>query len=352
MEISFAYQSFKWESEARGRAQVTVIIIGLTRNDDRKRLFHYDDNGNLIEINPECISPYLIETSKTLPIVMETSKPLNGFQKMKMGSKPIDGGNYIFTSDEKEKFLAEEPNAKDFFRPYVNADEFLNGNMRSILALHNIEPHELRRLPRVMKRVNLVRLFRKKSIDKGTKKLADNPTSYHLNVIPTSTFLIIPRVTSEKREYVPIGFLEPPIIPSSATMVIENASLDMFGLLTSKMHMIWLRTVGGKLKFDLRYSKGIVYNTFPIPTDWSEKSKTLWPYAQSILDARKSHPESTLADLYDPTAMPTDLKNAHQKLDKAVEKLYRKKPFESDSKRQEFLLEEYQKMIDDHQTTL
>ena len=349
INIVFAYKSFKWYSESKGMAQVTVVILGLDkRHDTIKRLFHMDGNGT-IEEKPNHITPYLTGTEKPLPIVKESSKQLNGLNKMRMGSKPIDGGNYIFTDDEKDRFLAEEPGARDFFRPYVNADEFLNGNMRSILALHDTESDQLRELPRVMERVNAVMTFRKASSDKGTRRLGDNPKFYHLNVLPENPFLLVPSTTSEKREYVPMGYVEPPTIPSNATMIVENASLGLFGLLTSKMHMIWLKNIGGKLETRLRYSAGMVYNTFPVP---DSDLDILIPFAQKILDERQKHPDSTLADMYDLVSMPPELKKAHQKLDKKVEKLYRKKSFTSDDQRLEFLLDKYQKMIQKNQSIL
>ena len=255
-----------------------------------------------------------------------------------MGSKPIDGGNYIFTDEEKKEFLNVEPKVRPFFRPYVNAKEFLNGNMRSILALHEIKPEELRKLPKVLECVNAVKLFRLKSSDKGTRKLAQTPTLYHLNVIPDKPFLVIPSTSSERREYVPIAYLKPPpVIPSNATMVIQNASVSLFGLLTSKMHVLWLGEVGGRLKGDYRYSAGMVYNTFPVP----DSLDGIEPYTQKILDIREKYPDSTLADLYDPDAMPADLRKTHDELDKAVDRLYRRKPFNSNHERMEYLLEAY-----------
>jgi len=345
LNINFAYDSFKWESESRGKAAVYVAILGLSKkNEKEKRLFHNTDNG-IVEKFTSYISPYLISGNQQLPIVKESSNPINGLKKMKMGSKPIDGGHYIFTDLEKEEFLNKEPQAESFFKPYINAKEFINGKSRWILKLH-IQPNKLRNLPEIKKRIAAVKLFRLASISEGTRNLAQTPLRYHLNVFPTNPFLVFPRVSSERREYVPIGYLEPPIIPSDAIMIVEEATLGLFGILTSKMHMIWLRTIGGRLKLDLRYSAGMVYNTFPVPDNFD----SLEPYAEKILDARKKYSDSTLADLYDPITMPSDLKKAHQKLDKAVDKLYRKEPFESDYDRIEYLLLRYKNMITKNQT--
>ena len=349
MNISFAYRSFKWGSEARGKAQVTVVIIGLVRVQNvKKRLFHMD-GSDLIEEGPKHITPYLIGAKKPLPIVKESSTPLNELGAMVMGSKPIDGGNYIFTNEEKKEFLKKEPGAKDLFRPYVNSRDFINGDFRWILALHDTEPNKIRQLPNVIKCVEAVKSFRLASKSKPTQKLALTPTKYHLNVLPKKSFLLVPSTTSEKRDYVPMGYVNPPIIPSNATMIVEDAGLGLFGIMTSKMHMVWLRTIGGRLKTDLRYSAGMVYNTFPVPgNDFSSIEK----YARAVLDARNRHADSTLADMYDPSAMPTDLRTAHNALDRAVDRLYRRKPFESDNERVEFLLEKYKEMTNDGKTAV
>ena len=321
-----------------------MVIIGLSKNNKgKKRLFHYDA-GKIIEENPKYISPYLVGSTEYLPIVMETTKSLNGLPEMKMGSKPIDHQRYIFTDEEKKEFLSKEPNAKSLLRPYVGAWGFLRGKNRWILKLHDVEPKELRNLPETKKRIAEVKAFRLKSKDKGTRKLGETPRRYHLNVIPTKPFLVIPIHTSEKREYIPFGYLKPPFIPSNAILVIENASLELFGLLISKMHMVWIRLVGGRIKTDLRYSEGVVYNTFPIPKAGYDSLKQ---FADDILKIRAKYPKSALIDLYDSDVMPTDLKKAHLSLDRALEKLYRKKPFDSDNERAEFLLSKYKEMTDE-----
>ena len=335
MNIIFGYGSFKWESEASKSAAVTVVIVGLAKNNQTKRLF-YDNE----EKNPQFITPYMIGGKNQDVIVFETSKPINKLPEMRMGTKPIDAGHYIFkTEEEKEHFIKTEPSAEPYIKPYIGADDYINGKIRYILHVEHIPPNILSKLPKVKKRIKSVKEYRTKSTSESTRNL--DAKLFHLRVIPDKPFLIIPRVSSEKREYIPIGYLEPPIIPNDATMVIENASMELFGLLTSKMHMQWLKLVGGKLETRLRYSKGIVYNTFPLPSDNLVK---LAKYAQDVLDIRKKYPDSTLADLYDPAGMPPDLKKAHDRLDRAVDKLYRKSKFESDIERIEFLLGEYQKM--------
>ena len=341
LEIIFAYKSFKWGSEIRGKAHVIVVIIGLSKKPKQvKRLFEIKHNA-IIEEQCEYITPYLIATQKPFPIVKESSKPINKLPRMIMGSQPIDGGHYIFTTDEKNEFLLKEPHAKSFIRPYVNAKDFLNNDHRWILALQNVDLQLLKKSPQTLKRINLVKKFRKKSMRATTRSLSNTPRYYCLNVIPEKSFLMIPSTSSENRKYVPIGYMQPPVIPSNANMIVENANVSLFGLLISNMHMIWLKTFGGKLKNDFRYSAGMVYNTFPVPDNYD--SITL--YAQKILDVREKYSNSTLATLYDPTIMPKDLLNSHKKLDRMVEKLYRTHPFTSDSERIEFLLKKYAEML-------
>ena len=207
-------------------------------------------------------------------------------------------------------------------------------------------------MPEVVKRVEAVKRHRLKSGSSGTRKLAETPTRYHLNVLPEKPFLLIPSVSSERREYVPMGYTEPPAIPSNTTMIVQDTTLGLFGLLTSKMHMTWLAKVGGRLKGDYAYSAGLVYNTFPLPDSGTEALASLEPLAQAVLDARAAHPSQTLADLYDPNLMPSDLRRAHEKLDKAVDRLYRKEPFKDDHERLEFLLERYGAMVQKNQKIL
>jgi hypothetical protein len=212
------------------------------------------------------------------------------------------------------------------------------------LALHDAPPSTLSALPHVKERIAKVRSVRLASNSKPTQALAATPTLYHVNVIPTAPFLVVPEVSSERREYVPIGWLEPPTIPSNLVRIIENATKPLFGLLTSAMHMSWLRHIGGRLKSDYRYAIGLVYNPFPLPPASEADLAKLEPLAQAVLDARAAHPQATLADLYDPDTMPANLRRAHQALDRAVDRLYRKQVFTSDRERVEHLLAMYEKM--------
>ena len=348
LDIAFAHRTFAWGSDARGKAHVHVVILGLEpRNATRqyKRLFSYPDiNGEPEESRHKALSPYLFDAgglSDPHLVVREESAPINGMRKLLSGSQPIDNGAYIFNAEERAELLAVEPEAGQFLRPYIGAREYLQGGERWILALQDASPDILVRLPRVRQRIAAVRTYRAQSKRKSTLKIADYPTQYNVEVIPTAPFLVVPETSSELREYVPIGWLEPPVIPSNALRVIENATLADFALLTSAMHMAWLRSMGGRLESRYRYSIGLVYNTFPLPPKDADLSK-LEPLAQAILDARAAHPVATLADLYDPLTMPPNLRKAHQALDRAVDRLYRRSGFASERERVEYLLMMYE----------
>ena len=350
LAIAFAHRTFAWGSDARGKAHVHVVIIGLDDLENTqadKRLFSYPDiNGEPEETGHTALSPYLFDAGGLADphlVVREESHPINGMAKLIIGSKPIDGGHYIFTAKERTAFLDMEPAAESFLRPYIGAREYLQGGARWILALHNAEPNALKRLPRVRERVAAVRRYREASKSKPTQKLAETPTLYHVNVLPAAPFLVIPRASSERREYVPIGWMAPPTILSDAAFVLQDGTLTDFAVLTSAMHMAWLRHIGGRLKSDYRYSIGLVYNTFPMPPKGVDLSK-LEPLAQAVLDARSSHPGATLADIYDPDLMPPDLRRAHQAIDRAVDRLYRAKGFASEHERVEHLFMLYEKI--------
>lgn len=350
LTISFAHRTFAWNSDAPHKAQVYVIIIGLDREEktkSQKRLFSYTDTkGDPEETRHKVVSPYLFDASRLSNpklVVREENQPINGLPKLIIGSKPIDGGHYIFTDEERALFLKEEPEAESLIRPFVGAQEFLQNRKRWILALHDASPCLLAKLPKIKKRISAVRNYRKMSKSKPTQKLAETPTLYHVNVLPESPFLVIPEVNSERRDYVPIGWLEPPVIPSNLVRVLKNATLSDFALLTSAIHMTWLRYVGGRLGNGYRYSIGLVYNTFPLPPKGSNLSK-LKPLAQAVLNARAAHPKATLADLYDPDSMPVDLRKAHSALDRAVDNLYKRGGFSSEHQRIEHLFALYERM--------
>ncbi|MDD9962270.1 MAG: class I SAM-dependent DNA methyltransferase [Gammaproteobacteria bacterium] len=350
LEIAFAHRTFAWGSDARGKAHVHVIILGLDRREAaraEKRLFSYSDvNGDPEESRHAALSPYLFDAgglSDQHLVVRKESSPINGMSRLVSGSQPIDDGEYIFNGEERAELLEAEPDAAPFLRPYVGAREYIQGGERWILALQGASPTTLKSLPRVRERMAAVRVFRAKSKRKSTLQIADYPTQYNVEVIPTTPFLVVPKVSSERREYVPIGWLEPPTIPSDLIFVLQDASLADFALLTSAIHMAWLRHIGGRLESRYRYSIGLVYNTFPLPPDGLDPSK-LEPFAQAVLDARAAHSDATLADLYDPDLMPPNLRRAHQALDGAVDRLYRGAGFASERERFEHLFKLYERI--------
>jgi len=352
LEITFAHRTFAWQSEARGMAHVHVVIVGLAHPNQaspRRRLFTYDGaHPDPIESGHAAISPYLFDASGLANphlVVREASRPLCAMPPLVIGCQPIDDGNYIFTREERRNFLGSEPGARRFFHPFLGAEEFINGTERSILYLGDAPPAELRALPAVKKRIAAVRGFRLSSRRPETLRLAETPTRFQVTVVPDQPFLVIPEVSSERRAYAPIGWLQPPTIPSNLLRVLENATLWHFGILTSAMHMAWLRQVGGRLEMRYRYSVGIVYNTFPWPEATAAQREKISALAQAVLDARAQFPDSRLADLYDAEAMPPALRKAHRALDAAVDKLYRPQAFSGDLDRAEHLLGRYEKLV-------
>ena len=354
LEIAFAHRTFAWGSDARGMAHVHVVIIGLDAAEQApadRRLFAYDDvKSEPLESRHAVITPYLFDgggLANPHLVVREEGRPINGLRQLITGSKPIDDGHYIFNAEQRSAFLDAEPDAAPLLRPFVGAREYLQGGARWILALHDASPGALARLPRVRERIAAVRAYRQTSRSKPTLKLADTPTLYHVNVLPTGPFLVIPEVSSERREYVPVGWLQPPAIPSNKLRLLPDATLADFALVTSAMHMAWMRAVTGRMKSDYMYSVGVVYNTFPTPpgfTDGNADRSALEPLAQAVLDTRAVHPDSTLADLYDPDLTPPDLRRAHQKLDRAVDRLYRRAPFATERERVEHLFARYERL--------
>ena len=350
LEISFAHRTFAWGSDARGAAHVHVVIVGLT---DRKsvpakpRLFLYENaKQDVEETAAGSISPYLIDTGRLRDphlVVERRRSPVSDFPTIRVGTKPVDGGHYILDRDQRAELLERDPGAAKLIHPFLGGREHINGRKRWILVPSEASGTELRSMPRVMRRVEAVKHYRRKEAGNLGQSLADNPMQFHVTVIPDAEFLVIPEVSSERRKYVPIGYLKPPVIPSNQLLVVENAKLHHFAMLTSAMHMAWLRHVGGRLKSDFRYSSGLVYNTFPVPRD-SPDLTHLQPYARAVLDARAAHPGESLAALYDPNVMPQGLRRAHAELDRAVDRLYRRSAFTSELERVEHLLSLYEEL--------
>ena len=354
LEIAFAHRTFAWGSDARGKAHVHVVIIGLdtTEHASRdRRLFTYEDlNGEPLESRHAVITPYLFDGGALANphlVVREEGRPINGLSQLITGSKPIDDGLYIFDAEERLAFLDAEPDVAPFLRPFVGAREYLQGGERWILALHDASPATLAQLPRVRERIAAVRTYRRASKSKPTQKLAETPTLYHVNILPSAPFLVLPEVSSERREYVPVGWLKPPVIPSNKLRLLPDATITDFALLTSAMHMAWMRAVTGRMKSDYMYSVGVVYNTFPTPPGFKSENanmSALEPLAQAVLDARAAHQDATLAEIYDPDLMPPNLRRAHHALDRAVDRLYRRARFTSERERVEYLFALYERM--------
>lgn len=350
IDIIFAYRTFAWGSDARGKAHVHVVVVGLgyrekKASDQRKVLFNVGSGDVVHENVYAAISPYLIDGGRLRNhqiVVREEPHPTNGLPRLITGTKPIDGGYYIFSEDEYAEFINKEPGAKAWMRPFVGAREYINGIRRWILCPMIIPPDLLKTMPSILERIRLVRHFREQSTSIPTQALAATATSFHVTVLPTSSYLAVPQVSSERREYVPMGWLDPPVVPSDKLRVLLNAEMWHFGILTSAMHMAWMRLVTGRMKSDYMYSVGVVFNTFPMPRVGVELLRGIEPFAARVLKSRADYPKASLADLYDPNTMPASLRNAHRALDIAVDRLYRKQRYKSDLERMEYLLELYE----------
>ena len=341
IKINFAYRTFPWESEARGKAHVHVVIIGFGNgNHPNKRIYDHDSDGEVTVLPAKNISPYLVEGNDS--VITNRSKPICDVPKASVGNKPIDDGNYIFSAVEKDYFILNEPDSEKYFRKLMGADEFISNKPRYCLCLVNAVASEIRSMPGVVKRVDAVRKFRLSSSDQGTRNLAKTPMRFHVEFIPTSPYLLIPRHSSENRRYIPIGYLPTDTLTTDSCLVIPNATIFHFGMLTSTMHMSWVRQVCGRIKSDYRYSNKLVYNNYPFPQNQTpEQYKAVEEAAQAVLDTREHFKGQTLADLYDPNTMPAELVKAHDKLDRAVDKCYRKEPFTNERDRVEFLFALY-----------
>ena len=317
VHIDFAHRTFRWDSEASIKAHVHCVIIGFSIAPNYKAKVIYSAERPLIVDN---INAYLVDAANVF--VESRTTPLCDIPKIGIGNKPIDGGFYLFTEEEKDEFIRKEPQSEKWFKAWIGSHEFINRYFRYCLWLGECPPNELRAMPECLKRVQAVREYRLSSPSAGTVKLADTPTRFHVENMPRNESILIPETSSENRKYIPMGFVSPNILCSNAVRLIPNATLYHFGILTSNVHMAWVRTVCGRLKSDYRYSKDIVYNNFPWPTPTDEQKAKIEQTAQAILDARALYPDCSLADLYDEVAMPPELRKAHQANDKAVMQAY------------------------------
>ena len=339
IHIHFAYRTFKWSNEAKGKAAVHCVIVGFGMQKQTDNFIVNNDTRH----KAENINGYLIDASNIC--IESRKKPLCAVPEIGIGNKPIDGGYYLFTEAEKNEFVKKEPLSEKYFRKWLGSEEFINGKVRYCLWLGDCPPSELKSMPECLKRVEAVKKYRLASKSAPTRKLADKPRRFHVENMPTSEYIVIPEVSSENRYYIPIGFLHPDILSSNLVKIIPNATLYHFGILTSSVHMAWMRAVAGRLEMRYRYSKDIVYNNFPWPEANDKQKATIEPLAQAVLDARALFPESSLADLYDPLTMPPELLKAHQKLDRAVMKLYGFKANMAEAEVVAKLFERYQRLV-------
>lgn len=316
IHIDFAHRTFRWDSEASIKAHVHCVIIGFSSTSNHKlRELYSSDRVQLVDN----INAYLLSGEDVF--ICSRSKPLCKVGEIRKGNQPTDGGNLIIEDYEINDFLMREPAAKPYIKRLIGAKEYINGLKRYCLWLVGINPEQLRKMPLVLERVKKVKEMRLASPDKGTRRLADCPTLFRETNNP-ATYIVIPSVSSENRKYIPIGFLDEHTIPTNLVLIIPDAGLYDFGVLTSNVHMSWVRAVCGRLKSDYRYSKDIVHNNFPWPTPTEAQKAKIEQTAQAILDARALYPDSSLADLYDELTMPSELRKAHQANDRAVMQAY------------------------------
>ena len=343
IHIHFAHRTFAWTNEARGKAAVFCVIIGFGAQATKtRRLFEYEDiKGEPHEIKVQNINPYLVGASDS--IVESRSKPICEVNKMVFGSMANDGGNLLLSEEEKRALVAQEPNAEKYIKRFLNAEEFLHNKPRYCLWLVDCPPNEMREMPLIRERVAAVKKHREASSRGTTQELAKTPTLFGEIRPSQSEYLLVPRVTSENRIYIPVGYVKPNVICGDRNFQIPNATLYEFGVITSLMHNAWMRAVCGRLESRYNYSNKIVYNNFIWPQNPTAKQTAeIKTKAEAILDARAGFPDSTLADLYDPLTMPPTLQKAHKALDKSVDRAYRKTAFNNEAARVSFLFDLYQ----------
>ena len=313
--INFAYRTFKWSSESFDFAAVHCVIIGFSNfHAPEKFIFDCDK-----KIHAKNINAYLLDAPNIF--IENRGNPPKGFPKMTKGSQPTDGGNLLLKPAERDELIKKNPLAEKYIFQFIGGDEFINGKLRYCLWLVDCPPNELRKMPLVMKRLEKVREFRLQSKTASVRRAAETPALFTQIRQPTTNFLAVPEVSSERRKYIPIGFMTPDVIVSNLLYTIPNATIYLFGMLTSSIHMAWLRTIGGRLESRYRYSPAVYYN-FPFSESTTEQKKLIEQSAQNILDVRSKYPQSTLADLYDELTMPADLRLAHKKNDRAVAAAY------------------------------
>ena len=338
IDIDFAYKSFKWQNNAKANAAVIVVIIGL-RNISSKLKYLYTDN---IKHEVKNINTYLVNAENI--IVLKRSKPLSKLKPMSFGSMANDEGNLFFTEDEFNKLKNENNPAVKYIRPAINGADFLRGNSKYCLWISDKEKDEALKNDIIRDRVCKVKVIRENSVREATQKLSLIPYKFAEIRHKETQSIVAPTTSSERREYIPAGFLTSNTIIANATNAIYNAEPWIFGIISSKIHMTWIKAVAGRLKTDYRYSSALVYNTFPFPNITQKQKDEIAELVFHILDEREKHSQKTLAQLYDPDKMPEGLKKTHQNLDFAIERCYRSKPFANDEERLEYLFKMYEEM--------
>ena len=316
IHIDFAHRTFRWDSEATLKAHVHCIIVGFSHKDNNSPRIIYDNDK---ERKAESINAYLMDAPSVF--IESRNKPLCAVPAIRKGNQPTDGGNLIIEDSDLQAFLAQEPKAEKYIKRLIGSKEYINNKPRYCLWLKDATPADLRQMPTVMERMEGVRKMRQASTDAATRRLADTPHLFRETNNP-ETYIVVPSVSSERRRYVPMGFLKADTIPTNLVLIIPDATLYHFGILESNVHMAWMRAVCGRLEMRYRYSKDVVYNNFPWPTPTDEQKAKIEQTAQAILDARALYPDSSLADLYDDVAMPVELRRAHQDNDRAVMQAY------------------------------
>ena len=339
IEIDFAYQSFKWINNAKGNAGVTVIILGL-RNVSNQPKYLFKDKFKQEAKN---INPYLVDASNI--VVKGKSNPLSKLPEMRFGNMPNDGGNLLFDEKEKTVFLEKNPLAEKWLKNYMGGSDFIRGNKRFTLWIEDEDLDEALKINEIKTRLDKVEIHRINSTEISTREKAKTPNHFYFTSHENTDSIIIPATSSENRDYIPMAFLNEDTIISNSAMAIYHAEPWLFAVVTSRMHMIWVRNVGGKLKTDYRYSAKLCYNTFPFPDITTKQKENLNLYVFAILDERAKHPSKTMAWLYNPSTMPKGLLQAHQELDLAIEQCYRLQPFKNDTERLEYLFKMYEEML-------
>lgn len=344
--VNFAHTTFKWSNESKDKAAVYVIIIGFSTHDRPvKKLFKYPkiNSQKYDEYTVKHINNYLNDSEDVY--IKRRNLPLSDVPHMFFGNMPIDGGNFILTKEEKDEIISREPQAKKYIRKYIMARDFLNDGEKYCIWLDHYNPAELQKCPLILKRIENIKNLRSKSKRKATRNLSKTPTRFGVVSQPSNNYILIPLTTSANREYIPMTIVDKNVIANNTCGIVNSDDKFLLGVLTSKMHMTWVKFIAGRLKEDYRYSSSIVYNNFPFPTNVpKELYEAIANCAEEILKIRKSY-DSSLAQLYTPLLMPYDLRKAHEKLDNLVDKAYHKNNFKDDGSRMKLLFDLYLELI-------